>query len=1294
MKGNLDRAIAFYRHQTRFKLIDLLVGLGIFWAASSSAVIAQSQIVPDNTLGDESSQVVPNNEINGIPTEAIEGGAQRGSNLFHSFSQFNIEAGRGAYFANPEGINNIFSRVTGNNVSEIFGTLGVLGNADLFLINPNGIIFGENASLDVNGSFLATTASGIGFGEQGFFNADEPDTPPLLTVQPSVFVFNQVNPGTIENRSTAEAGTDVLGDSLTGLRVPDSKSLMLLGGEVIIDGGGLNAQDGRIEIIALQENQTIGLNSDSANLSFDLPAELQTNNVSFKDRASVITSGRGGGNIVLWGKEITLNNQTLIYADTLGDLDGKGIFVKARNLAIDDESRITADVVSSGSGNGGSVAIDVNTLSVNKGGTVATRTLGLGNGGTIDITADEINITDSTESNFSTLSTRASREAMGNAGSLFLNTNILKVSNGGRIDSSTLSSGDGGTIEIIANKIEIVGEGVETENFVTGISVATGVESTGNGGNLIVITDTLSLTEIGQFSSGTSGSGNGGTIDITAEAIEIFGKNETSATTEITANARTESSGNGGNITIDTNTLKLRDGGQIESDTSGSGNGGTIDITAEAIEITDSSEDNISEISVDAREDAVGNGGELSIRTNTLKLRDGGQIASDTSGSGNGGTIDITAEAIEIIDSSENLLSRISSSVFQDATGNGGDLTIDTDTLKLSNGGQIASDTLGLGDGGTIDITAEAIEIIDSTENLPSSVSVNVSEDATGNGGDLTIDTEFLRLANLGQISSATFGAGDSGNINITSKIIEVIGSSGAREDNTIFVTLIASATQPGSIGNGGNLIIDTDRLLIDGSTGGAQIFNGTFGSGDGGNTDITANEIKIIGDFNVSGAANGISGVTASTGSGGNIEIDTKDLQITDGGVVSSTTLEQGEAGNIAIDAEQIEVIGIAPSNNSRTGFSRSQISANVQPEATGNGGVLSINTNNLQLGEGGVISTGTFGSGNAGNLNIAAKEIEIIGDGISDTASRLSASVLLDGTGAGGNLSIDTSSLTVTNESSISVGSPNSLAGNLNITADSLSLDGGELVAETGVSGMGNRANINLEVAKSLFLDNEGQIRANALGDADGGNINIDTEFIVAFPAINSRGSDIIANAVGGRGGRIDITARGVFGIESRANLTAFNDITASSEFGLSGEIVFDLPQLDPVSDTLNVPEQTIETRVSQVCSTRKSDGDRSEFTVTGRGGLSQSPSNTLESKGGWEDWSDRPIETEAKFPTQSSVTSIELSSSNSNNSNEQERAIVEAQKWTVNQKGNIVLVAGATPQLTHNNHICQSH
>jgi filamentous hemagglutinin family protein len=174
---------------------------GVAWFNNSPKNSALAQIVPDQTLGAESSVINPNVNIEGTLSDQIEGGAIRGTNLFHSFEEFNVREGQGAYFLNPVGIEHILSRVTGNNISQILGKLGVLGNADLFLINPNGIVFGPNATLDLKGSFLATTANSLIFEDGTQFSATDTFAPPLLTVSiPAGLQFRETA-GSILNQS-------------------------------------------------------------------------------------------------------------------------------------------------------------------------------------------------------------------------------------------------------------------------------------------------------------------------------------------------------------------------------------------------------------------------------------------------------------------------------------------------------------------------------------------------------------------------------------------------------------------------------------------------------------------------------------------------------------------------------------------------------------------------------------------------------------------------------------------------------------------------------------------------------------------------------------------------------------------------------------------------------------------------------------------------------------------------------------------------------------------------------------
>ncbi len=311
----------------------------VFVALSSIAVLnsAQAQIVPDRTLGNESSLVTPDT-IKGIPSDRIDGGAIRGTNLFHSFEKFSINEGRGAYFTNPQGIENVLSRVTGANASNILGTLGVLGNANLFLINPNGIVFGANARLDVAGSFFASTADSLVFDGGLEFSATNPQAPPLLTVSIPIGLQFRVNPGSIVNRSTARDNTN----KIVGLQLPSSQTLGLIGSGVNIEAGHLTAVDGRIELGSLAGNSLVSLTPTKTGYVLGYEGVKDFQDIQLSQGTVVSTSGNGGGSIQVQGRNVTLSEESGMFANTLGSQDSSGIFIRAEQLALKDGARVYA----------------------------------------------------------------------------------------------------------------------------------------------------------------------------------------------------------------------------------------------------------------------------------------------------------------------------------------------------------------------------------------------------------------------------------------------------------------------------------------------------------------------------------------------------------------------------------------------------------------------------------------------------------------------------------------------------------------------------------------------------------------------------------------------------------------------------------------------------------------------------------------------------------------------------------------------------------------------------------------
>jgi filamentous hemagglutinin family protein len=446
-----------------------LVWRSLFFCSLSLAVLVslvplasvKAQIEPDNTLGTQNSQVTPDN-INGVDSDRIDGGATRDSNLFHSFREFNVGENRGAYFTNPDDITNIFSRVTGGNSSNILGRLGVLGNANLFFINPNGIFFGPNASLDLGGSFFASTADSVVFDNNFEFSASNP-TAPLLTVNIPTGLRFRDNPGGITtNRSVASNGS-VLSSFL---QVQPGRTLALVGGNVSLDGGILSAPGGRIELGGLSAAGTVGINDGS--LSF--PDGVARSDVSLTNGAAINVQAGGGGSIA----------------------------VNARNLDILSRSRLLAGIApnqGTSDSQAGSIILD------------ATDRVEIA--GTPNSPSSIINAT----GDFSNL---VAPSALGQAGDIVISTKIFEGSGSFLIGSLTNGSGDAGRVFIQADdRVSLTG------NFGSAIFSIVGPSGTGNGGDIAIDTRSLNLSNAGLVAS-TVGTGNAGNIGVIAtESITL-----------------------------------------------------------------------------------------------------------------------------------------------------------------------------------------------------------------------------------------------------------------------------------------------------------------------------------------------------------------------------------------------------------------------------------------------------------------------------------------------------------------------------------------------------------------------------------------------------------------------------------------------------------------------------------------------------------------------------------------------------------------------------------------------------
>ena len=678
------------RHWWQFYGLGLV---GLFFTVPASA-----QITPDSSVG---TQVTPNVTINGVPSDRIDGGTVRGANLFHSFSDFNVQAGRGAYFTNPAGISNILTRVTGSNASNINGTLGVLGNANLFLLNPNGIIFGSGTRLDLNGSFLATTANSINFADGTQFSASNPQAAPLLTISVPVGLGLGSNPGPIQVQGTghnlipsAFSPTKGAGASPTGLRVQPGQTLALVGGDVALTGGILTAPQGRIEL-GSGTGGVVSLSPTGHGWTLDYSGVPSLRNIQLSQQALVDASGARGGDIQLVGRQILFNDGSDALIQNQGSQPGGNIRVKAsESLQLQSFSNLDNETVRGGKG--GDVVISTPQITIEDGAQISTGAYGAATGGNITVNADSIQLagfTPATPTEHSGIG--AYTYGAGRGGDITISTGRLMVLNGSSIGSITVGTGAGGDLNVNASdSIEVIG--VQPRFLSSSAVGAASFIRSGNAGNLTINTSKLAILDGGTVDASTGGSGKAGNVTINAsDSVEVNGtvsgsfipsRVSSSATIVIPAIRQLYglppgASGGSGDITINTGRLSVTNGALINVRNDGSGNGGTARVNARSITL-----DQQGSITATA---ASGQGGNIALQTQDLQLRHGGNITATAGGTGNGGNVAIDTETLVALENSN-----ITANAFK---GSGGNIQIVTQGIFLSPDSHItASSQLGV----------------------------------------------------------------------------------------------------------------------------------------------------------------------------------------------------------------------------------------------------------------------------------------------------------------------------------------------------------------------------------------------------------------------------------------------------------------------------------------------------------------------------------------------------------------------------------------------------------------------
>lgn len=943
--------------QFKVKSSLLLIGMVAWEAIAHLASPAIAQISPDNTLGRERSSIHRDVQVRGERGDRIDGGALRGDNLFHSFSDFNVNDRQRVYFRNPSGIENIITRVTGNTQSDIFGTLGVLGNANLFLINPNGIILGPDAVLDIRGSLVISTADRILFEDGYAFSAVDPNAPPLLNVNSPITGLERWLPSSGHIQTTGNLRVD--GDlGLTAETLDIHGHIAAEGNLSLVASEQLTATDSaNIPLILsagghllLQGNEALSISA----LAHPTSSIESRNNLTLRSDAPVV-----GDAVFTAGRHTSIEQ----IDGSLGALISPGdpVFETAGNFSVESYTGASLQILA-----GGSVTIPGEIVIEARGGPFNDSTVVLSDGSlltlngttepTVDIRAGTTRFFDSPASGnptraditigsitnpggivYLTNQFRPNPDLAGDITVGIVNTSdfsgggdlIIDSKGGITFDFIDASGGDSAAFDFEGNGLEVFGGDGGDVALLAGRDLVMPLQSFLlsyglRGGSITLTSDTAIAQEEGPPGAGFEelsiieaigvGPRRSGDVRLTAPSILIGGN----------IFVDTYGPGRSGDLRISGHSL-FASQASLNTDTFfGPGDAGDIYVDVDSIELRGATQLASNSVSFDG-----GDTGDVTITADTISALDGAQIGTFSFVNGDAGDVVVTANTILLsgfqsldLTDGEYFPSAIASITQPDSVGNSGTVTVNTGTLFIYEGAKVGTSSFGVGDAGTTTVSATESIVIDGTVHVnlntgtevqPSSISSELFAGAVGEGGTVNITTPDLSITNGGLVSALSLGDGSAGAINIiASDSLLVDGRTSFSDLGPLNrISQISVLAGPDSTGVAGRLFIQSPSIQLSNQ---ARITAESQGVGPGGDIVVRGEDLILEGRSLVS--------AETISNTGGDIALRISDIISMTGNsrisATAGTAQSGGDGGNILIDTAFL--VADADSNNDIT--------------------------------------------------------------------------------------------------------------------------------------------------------------------------------------------------------------------------------------------------------------------------------------------------------------------------------------------------------------------------------------